>query len=196
MRHFTTYILAACALSLFGGGCDEPHRSSSATSEKTPAANPVKQFVAHTRGRVSKLEQGAFSLTATGKPDKRFLVGGIRVEGKLRGELWSHSYRLEQLRIGDELLVDYYHYNGIESSEYILIRRRPGGRVPEQPETPAAAGAAAWHRRMNAYQDWEERSIPLPPEYQDRPEDTDPPYPLPSLPVAPPPREVKRIPSN
>jgi hypothetical protein len=78
----------------------------------------------------------------------------------------AHSYRPADVRVGDEVhLVFFTDPAGDEEVFWgMQIERRPGGRVPPAPgEEPNARNP--WHERANAYQDWEERGIPLPDKY-------------------------------
>jgi hypothetical protein len=165
---------------------------SPAFCQDEPLAQPLPrtvQFAGDVTGHLVELGKNQFTIQIEGKRKKIFRVGGIIVNGKRVADPESHSYRLDQLQIGDQLIVDYYHRDGLEIATYIRIRRRPGGVVPEQPETPRGAGVWAWHRQMNAFQDWEERGIHLPFEYETPyPVGLNPPYFR--RPVAPPPREV------
>lgn len=158
-----------------------------------PKRGPVVQFSSGARGTVVAVGKDNFTIETEKKQKRHFVVGEIMFMGRKVAALESHSYRLNQLQVGDILHIDFDHFDGVEVATYFLIWRRPGGVVPEQPATSPTAGVRAWHRRMNAYQDWEERGIPLPPEYRDRPNDVNPRF-VPK-PVAPPPREVTRPPA-
>jgi hypothetical protein len=72
----------------------------------------------------------------------------------------------------------------------IIIERRLGGKIPPIPDDPFPQFGI--HLRNQAYQDWEEKRIPIPDEYLDKWGQapwTNPPY-LPPM-RAPMPREAK-----
>lgn len=77
----------------------------------------------------------------------------------------SFSYRLWDVRVGDEVEVEGHSYDGAWRCVAIKILARPGGRVPPS-ELADKSTLPAWHPRWhvtaNAYQDWRERGIPLP----------------------------------
>ena len=181
-------------LSLAGAGSADGGKDKRDPVVKQDAPK-ADRFAWSLKGSLVAVGNNDLTLAVDGQPRRRFLTDGVVVDGQRVAEHKSHSYRLDQLKRGDSLIVDYYHHGGVEYATY-MIRRRPGGRVPPQPETnPDARGA--WHRAMNAYQDWEEFRIPLPPEYAIAPPpDLNPPYvrpryvPSQETYVAPPPREV------
>ncbi|MBX9580863.1 MAG: hypothetical protein K2X87_11195 [Gemmataceae bacterium] len=78
----------------------------------------------------------------------------------------AHSYRPADVRVGDEVnLVFVPEPAGNEEVFWgMQIERRPGGRVPPAP-ADRPGDRDPWHERANAYQDWEERGIPLPDKY-------------------------------
>ena len=107
------------------------------------------------------------------------------------------SYRLKDLVIGDILEFDVSMNNNRQPvCQQIIIKRRPGGRIPPMPQEPFPE-LDGTHIRNQAEQDWEEKGIPIPKRFLDpdgRAPWTNPPYPLPAgwRPVAPMPREAKR----
>jgi hypothetical protein len=108
----------------------------------------------------------------------------------------SYTYRMADVRVGDRVAIEYYRVDGVDICAAIRIERRPDGRVPPAPgdEPPANLRADLYHlyyprhhERCNAYQDWEEKGIPLPAAIATAGPFLEPPYP----PVAPAPREVQ-----
>jgi hypothetical protein len=107
------------------------------------------------------------------------------------------TYQLSDVRVGDLVTVAYLPRNGRLVCLMITIYRRPGGKVPPlkadlaDPVTGRPANDSPWHEKMQAYQDWEEKRIPIPDKYVPKrgfsPGVLSVPYP----PVAPRPREVK-----
>jgi hypothetical protein len=73
----------------------------------------------------------------------------------------SYTYRLADVQEGDNINIQCRWVHGVEICDAICIRRRPGGRVPPAPgEDPTVM--LPWHELTNAYQDREEKGIPLP----------------------------------
>ncbi|MBX9627029.1 MAG: hypothetical protein K2X82_24720 [Gemmataceae bacterium] len=92
-------------------------------------------------------------------PARRFVAG----DGPDPIPGWA-SYRPADVRVGDEVTL-WLDPNGPDGEfRGIQIERRPGGRVPPAPgEDPDTRNP--WHDYANAWQDWEERGIPLPEKY-------------------------------
>ena len=81
------------------------------------------------------------------------------------------SYRLVDVQIRDQVMLDCGLVNGEWVFNGIRINRRPGGRVPPAPgdyDDGPFKGAPKWHDGINALQDWEERGIPIPDKYHPR----------------------------
>lgn len=74
------------------------------------------------------------------------------------------SYRLADVRIGDEVVASCELVGGVDSCRRIKIHRRPGGRVPpapgQKPDDPNP-----YHEQANAEQEFEEFGTPLPDKY-------------------------------
>ena len=99
------------------------------------------------------------------------------------------TYLLTDLKVGDIVSVDTSVTRaGQQFAVALIIRRRPGGKIPMLP--PNQFGEPSFiSGRNQAEQDWEEKGVPIPKKYLDhgRYPWTNPPYP----PVAPMPREAK-----
>jgi len=145
-------------------------------------------------GKVATITKTAITLQTDDKAKRHYAFAGLLIGDPQIGPFGPTSYRPDQIRVEDRVELLLYHDGVKTSCIEVKIHRRPGGRVPEQPETPKDAGFGAWHRRMNAYQDWEERGIHLPPEYETPyPRGLTPPYfKKQPVPIAPPPRVVWR----
>ncbi len=93
-------------------------------------------------------------------------------------------YVPKDVRVGDRVAIMYADDGARIWCYEIEIQRRPGGRVPRGYYPGSRFGGHS--ERMNAYQDWEEKSITLPAKYLNtgRLDFLDPPYP----PYAPMPR--------
>jgi hypothetical protein len=102
----------------------------------------------------------------------------------------TNTYELADIRVGDIVDVVYVPRNGQNVCYMILIYRRPGGQIPplksDLPRGNIPGSNNPWHERVQAYQDWEEKRIPIPDKYLP-PGELSVPFPT----VAPKPREVK-----
>lgn len=154
-----------------GGWSDPYHR------EAIEWGNPL---IVHVGGRVvvcSRLHQTRDQVTLTlldgdllpvrhhDLPVRRF-----RVSRTLAGGGFDPSappgatYRLSDVRVGDRAGVELRRDGDEDVAHQIGIGRRPGGRVPPAPgQDPDARNPH--HERANAWQDFEERGIPLPDKY-------------------------------
>lgn len=121
------------------------------------------------------------------QPERKFLaVGPLAEGGYKKTETPANTYRLADVRVGDRVKVSGIRRGAGEYAETVMIRRRPGGRVPEAPgeaTAPLPDWHPRWHERMNAEQDLEERGIPLPKGYHEGKR---------WVQTAPPPREARR----
>ena len=98
------------------------------------------------------------------QPARRFPVDPASPAGGFRAEA-DRSYRLADVRVGDEVSLSNKLVDGVWVCREILIRRRPGGRVPPMPGEGPNPRAGPYHERMNAYQDYEDFGTPLPAKY-------------------------------
>lgn len=74
---------------------------------------------------------------------------------------YSHSYRLADVKIGDVVRLRFERTDTYNIVDAICISSRPGGKVPAAPAQPKDV-KMAFHEVAQAYQDWEEKGIPLP----------------------------------
>jgi hypothetical protein len=74
------------------------------------------------------------------------------------------QYRARDVQVGDVVAIEHSRVDGVDTCDDVCIYRRPGGRVPPAPDESPDQGYR-WHERMNAYQDLEEKGIPLPAKY-------------------------------
>lgn len=77
------------------------------------------------------------------------------------------SYRLKDVKVGDEVVIIFKRVKGDYICTQISIQRRPNGRVPPSPLAISAANP--WHEQANAFQDSEILKIPLPEKYRKSP---------------------------
>jgi hypothetical protein len=111
-------------------------------------------------------EDGAVTvLRRSNQPPRTFEASDwLRAGGYSPRASGGNTYRLADVRVGDEV-----HLWLMQSDEYnlvdmITIARRPGGLVPpapgERPDTKTRR--IRHHEWMQMWQDWEEKGIPLP----------------------------------
>lgn len=96
-----------------------------------------------------------------GPPRKFTAVGPLAEGGYLKDGFPNAQYRLSDVRVGDKVFFDWRRVGKVYEVHYVSIYRRPGGRVPRSPGEPPGE-EHPWHERANAYQDLEEKGIPLP----------------------------------
>ena len=157
-------------------------------------------------GTVTNVTKATITIQWPGENPKVFVVsetlaaGGFAKEprpsppaGRRYEVTEPYRYRLEDVKVGDEVGIRYAHLGDTDICDHISISRRPGGRVPPLPEGAAIIPKnlppgfkeknpslfIPYHERMNAYWDLEERGIPYPEKFG----------PHRRFPVAPMPRE-------
>jgi hypothetical protein len=122
---------------------------------------------------------------------KRISALGTKPGGDPNGEGTYPTHRVSDLKVGDIVVVEPdISRGGEEWATVITIERRPGGKIPPMEGDRLVGTPRARHMQNQAYQDWEEKGIPILGTYLDpdgRAPWTNPPYP----PVAPQPRPAK-----
>lgn len=100
------------------------------------------------------------------QPPRRFIAHGpLAKGGYLEHGSPASQYRLSDVKVGDKVFFDWWRFEGTDYVHYVRIDRRPGGRVPPSPaEKPGEENP--WHEKANAYQDLEEKGIPLPEKFR------------------------------
>lgn len=107
-----------------------------------------------------------------GEPSRVFQLSAALAAGKepvhhppvLPGGIdCSERYTRDHVQLGDIVKLICERVDGKEECGFISILRRPGGRVPIAPGENIKS--APHHDRMNAYQDFEDKDIPLPKRY-------------------------------
>lgn len=99
------------------------------------------------------------------RPEQRFPAGPL-----LRAAAFGppdgphHTYRLADVRVGDEVSLSCELVEGEDVCQQVFIQRRPGGRVPPAP-WPTPTYGFPYDEAMNAFQDYEEWGVPLPDKY-------------------------------
>ncbi|MDB5310592.1 MAG: hypothetical protein JWO38_4794 [Gemmataceae bacterium] len=98
-----------------------------------------------------------------GNPALTFPVSRILAEGSYpRGEPQEFSYRLSDIRIGDEVGIRYDRIDGVNVCKALLIHRRPGGEVPPANRPPDDDGFY-YHEWANIRRRCEAKGVPYPP---------------------------------
>jgi hypothetical protein len=98
---------------------------------------------------------------------RRFLFDPVLASGGFHPDaLPGGSFRRADVQIGDEVSIRLSRERIDGLCYEISIQRRPGGRVPEPPVKSENPRIPPFHERMNAYQDFEEKGIPIPDKYQ------------------------------
>jgi hypothetical protein len=124
---------------------------------------------------------------------RRISAAGTLPAGDPKGPGWSSwtpTHLLTELKVGDRVHVRVGAFrDGREWALEVHIIRRSGGKIPPMHgEAFPEFREPTRHLEYQAYQDWEEKGIPIPWKYRLHPEGrapwTNPPYP----PVAPLPR--------
>ena len=83
------------------------------------------------------------------------------------GAAISDTYRLSDLKLGDEVSIRYQRVGKVAVCQTIQIKSRPGGRVPPAPgEGKVPEHFGPYHEYANALQDLQEKGIPLPVKYR------------------------------
>ncbi len=113
------------------------------------------------KGTVTELTRDRIAIQLKTGKIQQFPVGMVLRSGRYYEDEHPSTYRLADVKIGDRVDIACLELNGELQCETICIHRRPGGRVPpcpgERPDTNLK-----WHERANAYQEFEEKGIPLP----------------------------------
>lgn len=122
-------------------------------------------------GFVTEVTRDSITIQYLEDDPKRFEVSDVLASGGYvrKNNTPGDMYRLTDVRVGDKVNISYSRIGGVDICTHICILRRPGGRVPQSPGDPDHATNKI-HDRMNAYQDAEERGIPIPPKYDSSPE--------------------------
>jgi hypothetical protein len=152
-----------------------------------PVAKPNVEFVRYDyQGTVTEVTDKSITIQEPGFDPKRFPASGPLAGGKYGQRLgYPSMYRLADIRVGDKVDIFCERINGVYYCTHICILGRPGGKIPPSPGEPADI-IYKWHERRQAYQDWEEKGIPIPDKYHPG---------GPEAGIAPAPRELKpRIP--
>ncbi len=119
------------------------------------------------------------TLRRANQPVRRFPADAVLAGGGFHKEATpGFSYRLSDVRVGDEVDIRLCRTEMDGLCYAISIRRRPGGRVPPAPAERADA-RIRFHEVMNAYQDYEENGTAIPAKFL-------PPEPVPPSRLRPP----------
>ena len=112
-------------------------------------------------GTVTEVARDAITLKLPKGQTQRFPVGSCLASGGFFPDQYPRTYRLSDVAVGDTIHICCLELNGVLRCETICIHRRPGGRVPPNPDQPPDS-PWKWHESCNAEQDFEEKGIPIP----------------------------------
>lgn len=139
-----------------------------------PVRDPTDHVNNHFSGTVKEIGKDYIIIDGTGGANGNgppmlgkhfFELSANMVAGKLGDRATgAFGYRISDVKLGDKVDICFDSKNMILTCKMICIQRRPGGRVPPSP-TDKPDDELKWHERVNAYQDFEEKGIPLPPKY-------------------------------
>ena len=139
-------------------------------------------------GTVTEITKSSITVRWPGEEPKKFAVsetlasGGIPKEPRLipnRKQPYmvqdSFRYRLNDVKVGDHVVLSYAHIGTSDICDHICIVKRPGGRVPPLPDGAVTAklyppgfeskfrlSQIPYHERINAHWDLEDYGIPYP----------------------------------
>jgi hypothetical protein len=143
-----------------------------------PKTTPVPAIMSRTEymweytGQVTAVDEFSITIRAWGEEPKRFPAAGkLAGQQPIEPEQGS-GYVLSDVRVGDLVSIRYYtsHRRGIlEVCLEVKIWRRPGGKIPPWPgdgDPLTNERGTRFHQRMQAYQDWEEKGIPIPEKFR------------------------------
>ncbi|MDB5313553.1 MAG: hypothetical protein JWO38_7755 [Gemmataceae bacterium] len=146
-----------------------------ARTERTSTGNPVTLYFADRELTCVRLVETRDALILTAADGKvtvfrrvdqlprRFKATTALAAGKTRPELLpGQSYRLADVRVGDEVYIGCRQVDGADGCDTIWIERRPGGHVPMAPGERPDDHPRPYSQWANALQDLDERGIPLP----------------------------------
>lgn len=170
---------------LFIAGTSIPIRSNpdnEAAPRQVPKVEHVNQGIT---GFVKEVTKDSITIeSGRGGQPRRFAVSDILASGDFWRSVTPPSrYKLSDIRVGDQVNIDYDRIDGRDICWAVGIRRRPGGKIP--PGHYPADARYQPHEQAQALQDLEEKSIPLPEKYLSPEEREER-----AARIAPPPREA------
>jgi hypothetical protein len=130
-------------------------------------------------GTVIDLTKDSVTIRTADQKAQAFRIGGDLADGTIAPVPSPNALHLfSDVKLGDKVEVGYVRTDGELICREIGIHRRPGGRVPPAQDKGDLIRKPRFrfHELMNAYQDLEEKGIPIPPKF-------DPPnWAIPSIP--------------
>lgn len=152
-------LLAAPAFGELPSQQAPPPRAKPAAPRRLP--NYYGEVLAVNKGSITirGREEGTNDAVVT----RTFPAGEALLRGEQdRRERSDNDYRLADVKVGDTVFVVLDLATPDDTCLTVRIRRRPGGSVPPAPWDNARD---PHHLRMNAWQAFEEKGVPLPPKY-------------------------------
>jgi hypothetical protein len=116
-------------------------------------------------GEVVFCDATRITIKSKARGEKSFVASPTLASGAFpKNALPNRRYRLADVQVKDQVHISFSRFGGVEFCDEICIHRRPGGEVPRCPGEDEDS-FDPWHKRANAYQQWEEKGTPLPPKY-------------------------------
>lgn len=92
--------------------------------------------------------------------EKQLMVTPLLASGQIeKPPVPAALHNFTDVKIEDKVVIDLRRTKGVDTCWAIGIHRRPGGRIPPGQDEFLAI---RHHERLQAYQDWEEKGIPIP----------------------------------
>ena len=137
------------------------------------APRPVRKIEAmdqYCTGFVKEVTKDSITIWPDrGGQARRFAASAILASGDFwRSVVPACRYKLSDVNVGDYVGIDYDRIDGVDICKAVGIRRRPGGKIPPGHYPPDSLDQP--HKLAQAYQDFEEKGIPLPEKYLSLPE--------------------------
>jgi len=122
-------------------------------------------MVSDYEGFVTNVTAESITLRAAGDQPKTYALSPVLQRGGIPpSSVCTYQYRVTDVRLGDRVAIHISRWSGVDVCDGVCVKRRPGGRVPPEPNFDPRA-TSHHHERAQAYQDWEEKGIPFPDKY-------------------------------
>ncbi len=158
---FSRIFAVSCCFVLTGAS-GQPGQDGAIAPQRAPKVEAVHQSCA---GKVLEVTKNSITIQPElGGQPRRFTACALLASGDCRRVgVPCDMYKLSDVQLGDKVDLEYSLIDGVAICDAIAILRRPGGRVPPGHYPPNLVDPP--HERAQAYQDLEEKGIPLPAKY-------------------------------
>lgn len=140
-------------------------RQSEASAKDFPPVPRMKMYLTQMNGvdegTVTRKAANGFELRRADGMSKFYPLTEILRQGKVREGPTAPAHPFDMAMIGDKLMIEYIKFGDVCVCTDLVITRRPNGRVPPALREPESTPIRS-HEYANAYQDLEEKGIPLP----------------------------------